>query len=160
MNERHSADLARRIRGSLAAGRYGVSMTMQHSTSGVPASPYLVSIGNVYATQEWVVTPAGTWDAGGVNVTTQDQTATTTHTPAWAIVMVILFIWFFLLSLLFLFAREVRVTGYVNVTIWGPNGQSYTENVPVWNAAQRADVFSRVGYLQGIIGQQRARHAS
>lgn len=135
-------------------------MTMQHSNGpGVPASPYLVSIGNVHTTQEWVVTPAGTWNAAEVNVTTQDHTSTTTHTPAWAIVMVILFIWFFLLSLLFLLAREVRVSGYVNVTIWGPHGQSYTENVPVWDAAQRADIFNRVGYLQSIIGQQRARNA-
>lgn len=105
------------------------------------------------------MTPAGSWRAASINVTTQDQTATTTHTPGWAIVMVVLFIWFFLLSLLFLLAREVRVTGYVNVTIWGPEGQSYTENVPVWNAAQRADVFNRVAYLQGIIGHQRGAAA-
>ncbi|MGO4489177.1 hypothetical protein [Microbacterium sp. 2RAF4] len=135
-------------------------MTMQPHTGGTaPLQPYLVSIGNVHATQEWVVTPAGSWRAASINVTTQDQTATTTHTPGWAIVMVVLFIWFFLLSLLFLLAREVRVTGYVNVTIWGPEGQSYTENVPVWNAAQRADVFNRVAYLQGIIGHQRGAAA-
>lgn len=140
--------------------RYGSGMTMQPvGGTGLPVSPYLVSIGNVHATPDWVVTPAGTWPISTVNVTTQDQTATTTHTPAWAIIMVILFIWFFLLSLLFLFAREPRVSGYVNVTLWGPGGQSYTENVPVWNAAQRADTFQRVTYLQSIIGQSRARGA-
>ena len=116
-----------------------------------------MSIGNIHATQHHVVTPTGTWPVAEINTTTHDQTTTTTHTPVWAIVMVVIFIWFFLLSLLFLLARESRVTGYVNVTVWGPGGQSYSENVPVWDAAQRADVFNRVGYLQNLIGRERAR---
>jgi hypothetical protein len=133
-------------------------MTMQPSSdAGGPAPSYLVSIGNIHASPEWVVTPAGSWSMAKIYVTTEDRTATTTHTPGWAIVMVILFIWFFLLSLLFLLARETRVTGYINVAIWGPEGQSYTENVPVGNATGRADVFNRVGYLQGLIGRARTR---
>jgi hypothetical protein len=90
-----------------------------------------------------------------VNVTTADQTATTTHTPAWAIVMVVLVIWFFFLSLLFLLAREVRVTGYVAIHIQS-GSQSYTEQIPVNSAAQRYDVFNRVAYLQSLIGYARA----
>lgn len=109
------------------------------------------------ATQHYLVTPSGSWPISSVNVTTQDQTQATTHTPTWAIVMVIVFIWFFLLSLLFLLARESRVTGFVNVTVWGPNGQSHVENVPVYDAIQRADVFNRVAYLQNLIGQERWR---
>ncbi|WP_156118272.1 hypothetical protein [Microbacterium sp. ZOR0019] len=134
-------------------------MTMLPASGAAATSPYLVSIGNIHASQEWVVTPSGSWPTGTVNVTTQDQTATTTHTPAWAIVMVILFIWVFFLSLLFLLAKEIRITGFVNVTIWGPNGQSYTENVPIWNTEQRLDTFQRVTYLQGVIGYQRARQS-
>lgn len=135
-------------------------MTMQPVPGpGPEPSPFLVSVGNIHATREWVVTPAGSWDAASVSVTTQNQTATTTHTPAWAIVMVIVFIWFFLLSLLFLLARETRITGYINVTVWGPGGQNYTENVPIVDAAQRADVFARVAYLQGVIGNRRAQTA-
>lgn len=130
-------------------------MTLAHPTPQQPAQ-FLVSIGNIHATQHHVVTPAGTWPAADVNVTTQDQTATTTHTPAWAIVMVVIFIWFFLLSLLFLLARETRVQGFVTVTVYA-GGQSYVENVPIWNAAQRADVFNRASYLQGLIGQERWR---
>ena len=130
---------------------------MQPYVHGGSPAPYLVSIGNIHATQEWVVTPAGTWPTSSVNISTQDHTATTTHTPAWAIVLVVLFIWFFLLSLLFLLAREVRISGFVNVTVWAPDGQSYTENLPIWNAPQRVDVFNRVTYLQSIIGQQRSR---
>jgi hypothetical protein len=129
-------------------------MTMQP----MPATaPFLVSIGGIHATQYHVVTPAGTWRINEVNVTTQDQTATTTHTPAWAIVLVVIFIWFFLLSLLFLLAREVRVQGYITITVWASNGQSYTENVPIYNAHQRADVLNRVAFVQSLIGQERWR---
>ncbi|MGI9822212.1 hypothetical protein [Agromyces sp. Marseille-Q5079] len=132
-------------------------MTLQPAAGAPAPAPFLVSIGNIHATQHHIVTPTGTWPIAEVNTTTHDQTATTTHTPTWAIVMVAIFIWFFLLSLLFLLARESRVSGYVNVTVWGPGGQSYSENVPVWDAVQRADVFNRVSYLQGLIGQERAR---
>jgi hypothetical protein len=131
-------------------------VTLDHYAAAPAPAPFLVSIGNIHATQHHVVTPAGTWSVADVNVSTSDQTATTTHTPAWAIVMVVIFIWFFLLSLLFLLARESRVTGYVTVTIHA-GGQSYVENVPVWNVAQRADVLNRAMYLQGLIGQERYR---
>jgi len=33
--------------------------------------------------------------------------------------------------------------------------QSFTEQVPVWSAQQRADVLNRVAYLQQLIGQAR-----
>lgn len=99
------------------------------------AGPFLVSIGDIHGTQHHVVTPAGTWPITDMNVSTTDQTAVATHTPAWAIVMVVIFIWFLLLSLPFLLARESRVTGYVAVTIHA-GGQSYVENMPLWNAAQ------------------------
>ncbi len=120
------------------------------------ASPFLVGIGNIHATGEFVVTPAGSWPLADTNVSTADYTVTTTHTPAWAVVMVVVFIWFFLLSLLFLLAREMRVSGYIAVTVFA-NGQSYVENIPVASAAQRAEVLGRVGYLQGLIGQHRNR---
>lgn len=114
----------------------------------------LINIGNVHVTEKQIITPAGSWPLAEVNVTTADQTSTTTHTPGWAIVMVIIFIWFFFLSLLFLLAKETRTRGYVAVHIQaGPH--SYTEQVPVGNAVQRADVFNRVAYIQSLIGQAR-----
>ncbi|KRE22862.1 hypothetical protein [Agromyces sp. Soil535] len=131
-------------------------MTIANYHAAPQPAPFLVSIGNLHATQHHVVTPAGTWPIADVNVTTSDQTSTTTHTPTWAIVMVVIFIWFFLLSLLFLLARETRVQGFVAVTIFA-GGFSYVENVPVWNAAQRADVLNRAAFLQGLIGQERYR---
>lgn len=128
-------------------------MTMQPA----PVPPYLVSIGNIHATADHVVTPGGTWRAADVNVVTYDQTQTTTGTPAWAIVMLVIFIWFFLLSLLFLLAKETRVSGFVTVTVTAPGGQQYSEHLPIHNELQRADVFQRTNYLQGLIGQARYR---
>ncbi|MDQ0241458.1 hypothetical protein [Arthrobacter bambusae] len=128
-------------------------MTIQPAHSSGQAAP-LVSIGNVHVTEQYVMTPAGTWPLAQVNVTTTDQTSTTTHTPAWAIVMVILFIWFFLLSLLFLLARETRISGFVAVHIQAGN-YSYTEQVPVYSAVQRADVLNRALYVQSLIGRAR-----
>lgn len=126
-----------------------------HYSQYVPQ--HLLSIGNVHVTERDVMTPAGSWPLTQVNVTTADQTSTTTHTPAWAIVMTVLFIWFFLLSLLFLLARETRVMGYVAIHIQS-GARSYTEQVPVNSAQQRADVLNRVVYLQSLIG--RARHGA
>ena len=135
-----------------------VTVTLVPGAPQQPApAPFLVSIGNIHATQHHAVTPGGTWPIADVNVSTADQTQVTTHTPTWAIVMVVVFIWFFLLSLLFLLARESRISGYITVTVWGTDGQSYVENIPVANAAQRLDVFNRVTYLQSLIGQERHR---
>ncbi|MFK4788310.1 hypothetical protein [Microbacterium sp. ZW T5_56] len=125
-----------------------------------PDSPQpLVSLGQIHATADTVITPAGSWPLAQVNVTTRDQTSTTTHTPGWAIVLTVVLIWFFLLSLLFLLARERRVTGTVAVTVTAANGQSFTDNIPVGNDFQRHDLFNRVAYLQSLIGAERQRTA-
>jgi hypothetical protein len=128
-------------------------MTIERA--GLPADPpILLSIGHVHVTEHFVITPAGTWPLADVNVTTVDQTAVTTHTPGWAIVMVIVFIWFFLLSLLFLLAKERRMGGWVAVHIQaGP--YSYTEQVPIRAEYQRMEVFNKVHFLQTQIGRAR-----
>lgn len=131
-------------------------MTIDQPAPAQPA-PFVVSIGNIHATQHHVVTPSGSWPITDVNVTTADQTHTTTHTPAWAIVLCVVLVWFFLLSLLFLLAKETRTAGYVAVVVQSRGGQSYVENVPVHSAVQRADVFNRVTFLQSLIGQERWR---
>ena len=133
-------------------------MSLESLSPIEPAAPvYLVRIGNISATKDWIVTPAGALPCTSTNVSAADQTSTTTHTPAWAIVLVIVFIWSFFLSLLFLLAKETRVVGYVAITLQSGE-QAYTEHVPVNSAAQGAEVFNRVAYLQSLIGQ--ARYAS
>lgn len=129
-----------------------------------PAAPQpgqtLVQIGAISANDHWIVTPVGTWKTSEVSVVSTDQTATTTHTPAWAIVLVILFIWFLLLSLLFLLARERRISGFVSVQVLGPNGQVHAQQIPVASDAARWDVLNRVNYLQSLIGHARGVESS
>jgi hypothetical protein len=131
-------------------------MTIQPMSSAAPGQP-LMSIGNLHFTEQYVMTPAGTWPLAQTNVTTSDQTATTTHTPAWAVVLTIIFIWLFLLSLLFLLARQTRVSGYMAVHVQS-GGYSYTEQVPVYSAAQKTDVFNRVLFVQSLIGRARGSY--
>jgi hypothetical protein len=126
-------------------------------TPGGSTEPFLVSIGNIHATEHQLVTPVGTWPIADVNIASVDQTSTTTKTPTWAVVLAITLVWFFLLSLLFLLAKETRLQGYIAVTVTTPRGQSYVEQVPVANGKARFEVFSRVTYLQNLIGRERAR---
>lgn len=71
--------------------------------------------------------------------------------------LALVLVWFFLLSLLFLLVRETRLQGFVAVSVTTSRGQSYVEQLPVSSAEARSDVFSRVTYLQNLIGQERAR---
>ncbi|SEE89974.1 hypothetical protein SAMN04489740_3003 [Arthrobacter alpinus] len=124
--------------------------------AGLPHNPpILLSIGHIQVTDQYVMTPSGTWPLAEVNVTTIDQTRITTYTPGWAIAMVVIFIWFFLLSLLFLLAKESRMGGFVSVHIQSGN-YTYTEQMPVSNDFQRIDVFNRVHFLQTQIGRARS----
>lgn len=132
-------------------------MSVQPPQFGHLPAPYLVSIGNIHATQHELVTPSGTWPLAEVNVASADQTSTTTRTPTWAIVLVVVLIWFFLLSLLFLLIRETRIQGYISVTVTHSSGQSYFEQIPITSEVARSDVFGRLMYLQSLIGGERSR---
>jgi hypothetical protein len=129
----------------------------------VPQSPapvvVLQRVGKISVTADWVITPGRSWPIADTNIVSHDQTTTTTHTPAWAIILVIVFIWFFLLSLFFLFAKETRVSGYISATAqYGV--QSYSEQVPVLNAAARGDAMNRLIHIQSLIGWARNNRAT
>lgn len=132
-------------------------MSIQQLPPDTSVEPYLISIGNIHATANRVVTPAGTWPIADVNVGSIDQTSTSSRTPTWAIVLAVVLVWFFLLSLLFLLVREDRLEGFVAVTVTTSRGQSYVEQIPVADGHGRMEVFQRVTYLQNLIGQARSR---
>jgi hypothetical protein len=119
----------------------------------------LQRVGQISVTADSVITPAGSWPLAETNVTSHDQTVTTTHTPGWAIVLVIVFIWFFLLSLLFLLAKESRVKGYVLVIVQSGE-QSYTEQVPVYSAISRDSVINKLAHIQTLIGWARTNRGA
>jgi hypothetical protein len=119
----------------------------------------LQQVGRISVTADWVVTPGGSWRLADTNITSHDQTATTTHTPGWAIVLVIVFIWFFLLSLLFLLAKETRVRGYILVIVQSGE-QSYTDQVPVYSAISRDSAINKLAHIQSLIGWARNNRAT
>ncbi|SNT01790.1 hypothetical protein SAMN06309944_1787 [Micrococcales bacterium KH10] len=125
-----------------------------------PTQPTLVSIGNIHVGGEQVTTPVGTWSTADINISTQDNTQISTYTPGWAIALAVIFVWFFLLSLLFLLVRNPRMSGSVTVTVWASNGQSYSDTLWINNEYEHRDVFNRVQFAQNLIGQSRWRHGA
>jgi hypothetical protein len=113
--------------------------------------PPLVVIGEIVVTSNWLVTPAGTVPLAGTEFFVTDFTRVEQKIPTWAIVLTVVgFFIVFLLSLLFLLARESRLSGYVQVT--ARNGRlHYQSNVPVMSAATAPDVFGRVQYARHVV---------
>jgi hypothetical protein len=78
-----------------------------------------------------------------------DLSTTTTGIPVWAIVCTIVFVWFFLLGLLFLLAKETKTQGVVQVTVQGPNFVHFTQ-IPVYHPSAVSDVNSRVNFARSL----------
>ena len=96
-----------------------------------PASPYhtsvpaqfddapLVSIGDITVSRNSIIVPQGRFPLRGTTWTVQDSIQVTESIPVWAIIMTVLFVWFCLIGLLFLLAKEKRYSGFVAVTVVG-----------------------------------------
>ena len=130
-------------------------MTLNTPAQARGASPILLTVGQIVVNEHWLTTPAGSWELKEANVSLFDQTRMESRIPSWAIVTAIITALFFLVGLLFLLARENTITGFITVTITSEQGQAYTEHVPVNSPMMRADIFSRVNYIQSLIGQAR-----
>jgi hypothetical protein len=116
---------------------------------GTPPGPVLVQIGDIACTQWEVITPAGRRPLNRVVWTFTDMSQTTQAIPAWAIVLTVLFVWFCLLGLLFLLAKETRTTGWVQVTVQGERFLHQVQ-LPVASVQQVADYNARVGYARSL----------
>lgn len=115
----------------------------------------LAAVGNIQVTEQWLYTPAGPWPLKDVNVSAIDQTRQEQKIPAWAIVMTILTVWFFLLGFLFLLAKTSVVSGHVAVTITNMDGRQHVEYVRVGSESQRLAVFAQVAYVQQLVNHAR-----
>lgn len=113
------------------------------------AEPMLVSIGDIAVSQSWVTTPSGVRPVGEVSWSITDLSRTTEKIPVWAIVCTIIFVWFCLLGLLFLLAKERRTEGYVQVVVQAP-GFVHTTQLPVYSTEQIADYNGRLNYARSI----------
>ncbi len=77
------------------------------------------------------------------------MSTTTTHIPVWAIVYTVIFLWFFLLGLLFLPAKETKSQGVIQVTVQTSNFVHFTR-IPVYNSHSVFDVNSRVNFTRSL----------
>lgn len=117
---------------------------------GLP-EPVLVTIGDIHCTRTEVITPAGTFPIAGTQWAVSDQTMTTRVTPTWVVVVaIVVALGTCLLGLFLLLIKEDQTQGYAQVTVFGPDGRSYTTSVPVQSYAGIQDVFGRVGYARNL----------
>ncbi|MBO0848977.1 MAG: hypothetical protein J2P20_05935 [Pseudonocardia sp.] len=123
--------------------------------TGLPAGgagghePVLVTIGDIGVSQNWVYTPSGIRPVREVNWMFTDLSRTSQVIPTWAIVCTVIFVWFCLLGLLFLLAKEERTEGYVQIVVQG-RGLLHTVQLPVSSVYQVADYNQRVNYARSL----------
>ncbi len=114
---------------------------------GEPA-PVLVQIGDITCTATTVHTPSGPAPIDTVFWNVTDQSREESYTPAWAIIVGVLLLVVCLLGLIFLFTKNTRYVGWVQVSVQGP-GLVHTTNLPAgYGVAQ--DAMGRVAYARSL----------
>lgn len=110
------------IPGPSGSGEF-VPYPVHGMSPAIPGSgePVLLTIGEISVTRSTVIVPTGQYPLRGTTWTVQDSTMASESVPTWAIVMTILFFAFCLLGLLFLLVKERRYSGFISVTVSGPN---------------------------------------
>lgn len=127
-----------------------VDLPVLFETEGQATSdPVLVIVGTISVTRHWVVTPSGTAPIGGSTWTVTDLTRTERKRPAWAIILCILTVLFFLIGLLFLLVKKTVTTGHVEVSVRS-EGLFYATQIPVSSAGQVARVRDLVNQAQTL----------
>lgn len=116
----------------------------------------LITIGDITVTPDWVITPQGRQPVGKVNWTFMDMSRTTRVVPTWAIVMTIIFALFCLIGLLFLFVREDRTGGWVQVSVEG-EGFYHAAQLPVSGIGQVAEYMRMVDYARSVTASRGRR---
>ena len=112
--------------------------------------PTLFSIGDIGVGQVWIVTPSGNGSMQGSAWYAQDFTTVEQATPQWAIICAVVgFFFVCAFSLLFLLAKEDKVTGYVQVTVTS-DGLHHVTNVGAYNSAQLAQIHNLVAHAQQL----------
>lgn len=77
----------------------------------------LLTIGDIAVTGDSIITPAGALPLRGAVWTVSDMSRTEESTPAYAIVLAVIFFFACLLGLLFMLIKERKTTGFIQVTV-------------------------------------------
>lgn len=113
----------------------------QHNAPAVyggAGSATLLTIGDIAVTGDSIVTPAGSLPLRGAVWTVSDMSRTEESTPAYAIVLAVIFFFACLLGLLFMLIKEHRTTGFIQVTVHS-GGRYHATMIP---ARSPNDVFA------------------
>lgn len=130
-------------------------MTVEIPSSAKPMQP-LVQIGDISVDQQWVHTPTGWVPTAQATWTVQDLTLRTMVIPTYAIVLAIVTsVLTCLLGLLFLLIKEERPTGWLQVTVQGPDFV-HTTQVPVNGQDMVTDTYARVEYARTLTASARS----
>ncbi|MFB2600301.1 hypothetical protein ACEXQE_21120 [Herbiconiux sp. P17] len=115
----------------------------------------LVRFGDFYLTEHWVVTPQGSIPLANCQIFVANNTRVDRVIPTWAIVVAIvgLFV-IFLFSLLFLLAKEDRVSGFAQITVTNGSFTYQTGEPAQFNpAAQFYELQTRANYARALIAR-------
>lgn len=137
-----------------ASGGVEPAATGAPTSAPAPASPFLLTIGDIGITPDWVVTPNGSAPLGGSQWIVMDMSRTESRIPGWAVVMAIIFAIFCLVGLLFLLVKETTTTGYVEVSVQSGDLYHRTQ-LPVFNAESVAQIRQLVGQAQTFAARAR-----
>ncbi len=119
-----------------------------------PVEPWLLQLGEIGVSPSWVVMPSGTAPLAGSQWWAAQRSAYTQHIPVWAIVLAVVL---FPIGLLFLLAKETRVSTWVEVTVRS-GGLTHVTTVPA-HPAQVPYVFGQVEYVRGLASRPAEGHA-
>jgi hypothetical protein len=110
---------------------------------------WLMTIGDISISQNWVSTPTGPHPIRGSVWTVTDMSHYEETTSTVGVVLAILFAWVCLLGLLFLLMKDRRLVGYTQVTVQG-NGFYHSTMVPVWDPQSVMSVQQQVNYARSL----------
>lgn len=119
-------------------------MTMPAWATG-PTESFFLQVGDIGVSQSRVVTPRGTAPLAGSQWWAVSRSAYTQHIPVWAIVLAVVL---FPLGLLFLLAKETRLSAWIEVTVQSGNLMHQTA-VP-HDGPSALDVLGKVEYLNDL----------
>lgn len=120
-----------------------------HGATGGQPEPALLLIGDIVVSEHWVRSPTGVVPLAGTTWIAVDRTYLVRKTATWGIICaVVLFFVIFVLSLLFLLAKEDQPMGFVEVTVRSADF-AHTVTLPATTpAGTRA--FADVQYAQQL----------
>ncbi|MEV6072900.1 hypothetical protein AB0L82_40685 [Nocardia sp. NPDC052001] len=114
-----------------------------------PAPNFLIAIGDIAVVDGGVITPSGTLPLRGAIWTATDMSQTAERTPAYAVVLAVLFFPFCLLGLLFLLIKEKVTAGYVQVTVTS-GGRFHSTMIPVQDQQTFPMVMHQLNYARSL----------